>query len=181
MTCTGDFGVSVSPSSLTISKASSGTTVATVAYIGCANPSITLSVTGLPANVRATFTPPVVTAPAGATASSTMRIDVGANVTDGSYPVTIVATAGTVTRATQFTLVVGPVPVASNVGLAFAVIGIGVGVAASVVCVAVAMSRRGSEVFTYGGYYYCRRHRVPVWYVNGRLWCPAEQRYLRAE
>jgi parallel beta-helix repeat protein len=68
----------------------------------------------------------------------------------------------------------------TSYGLAFAVMGIGVGVAAAGVGVAVAMSRRGgSEVLSYGGYYYCRRHRVPVWFVNGGLWCPIEQRHLR--
>jgi parallel beta-helix repeat protein len=69
-----------------------------------------------------------------------------------------------------------------NYGLAFAVMGIGVGVAATGVGVAVAMSRRcGSEVLSYGGNYYCRRHLVPVRFVNGGLWCPIEQRHLRAE
>jgi hypothetical protein len=38
-----------------------------------------------------------------------------------------------------------------------------------------------SEVFAYGGYYYCRRDRSPLQNVEGRLWCPVEQRYLRSE
>jgi hypothetical protein len=38
-----------------------------------------------------------------------------------------------------------------------------------------------SEVFVYGGYYYCKQHRSPLQYVEGRLWCPVEQRYLRTE
>jgi hypothetical protein len=38
-----------------------------------------------------------------------------------------------------------------------------------------------SEVFVYGGYYYCKKHRAPLQYVEGSLWCPAEQRYLRTE
>ena len=38
-----------------------------------------------------------------------------------------------------------------------------------------------SEVFAYGGYYYCRKHRSPLQYVEGRLLCPIEQRYLRTE
>jgi hypothetical protein len=38
-----------------------------------------------------------------------------------------------------------------------------------------------SEVFVYGGYYYCKKHRSPLQYVEGRLWCPVEQRYLRTE
>src|SRR4030042_3607815 len=36
-----------------------------------------------------------------------------------------------------------------------------------------------SEVFVYGGYYYCKKDRGPLQYVEGRLWCPIEQRYLR--
>jgi ribosomal protein L40E len=38
-----------------------------------------------------------------------------------------------------------------------------------------------SEVFVYGGYYYCKKHRVPLQYVEGRPWCPVEQRYLRTQ
>jgi hypothetical protein len=38
-----------------------------------------------------------------------------------------------------------------------------------------------SEVFVYGGYYYCKKDRGPLQYVEGRLWCPVEQRYLRTE
>ena len=38
-----------------------------------------------------------------------------------------------------------------------------------------------SEVFVYGGYYYCKKHRSPLQYVEGRLWCPVEQRCLRTE
>jgi len=38
-----------------------------------------------------------------------------------------------------------------------------------------------SEVFVYGGYYYCKKHQSPLQNVEGRLWCPVEQRYLRTE
>jgi hypothetical protein len=77
----------------------------------------------------------------------------------------------------------GTVPsVPSSAGFAFAVIAIGVGVSAAGVGVAVAMSGRGgSEVFAYRGYYYCRKHRVPLLYINGRPWCPVEQRFLRTQ
>ena len=73
------------------------------------------------------------------------------------------------------------VELGSGIGFAFAFIGIGVGVAAAGVGVAVASSgQRGSEVIVYGGFYYCRKHRVPLWYVQGHLWCPVERRYLRS-
>ena len=67
-----------------------------------------------------------------------------------------------------------------SVGFALVVIGIGLGVAAAGVGVAFALSgQRGSEVIVYGGYYCCRKHRVPLWYMHGRLWCPIEQKHLR--
>jgi hypothetical protein len=52
----------------------------------------------------------------------------------------------------------------------------------SLISVAFAASGRTpySEVFAYGGTYYCRKHRVPVWHIQGHLWCPVERRYLRS-
>jgi uncharacterized membrane protein (UPF0127 family) len=81
------------------------------------------------------------------------------------------------THAAAATTNVGP---SSGIGLAFVVIAIGAGVASAAGGLAVAMTGRPySEMFTYGGYYYCRRHRVPVWYVQGWPWCPVERRFLR--
>jgi hypothetical protein len=68
----------------------------------------------------------------------------------------------------------------SGIGFAFVVIAIGAGVASAAGGLAVAVTGQPySEMFTYGGYYYCRRHRVPVWYVQGWPWCPFERRFLR--
>jgi len=65
-----------------------------------------------------------------------------------------------------------------GIDLAFSAIGIG---AVTVLGVGVAAgSRKRSEVFVHAGYYYCRKHRVPALYAQGRLWCPVEQRYLKA-
>jgi hypothetical protein len=67
-----------------------------------------------------------------------------------------------------------------GMGWAFALVAIGSGVAGAGAAVAVAASGGPySEVFAYDGYYYCRKHRVPVWHVQGWLWCPVERRYLR--
>ena len=67
-----------------------------------------------------------------------------------------------------------------GMGWAFALIGIGIGVACAGGGVAAALSgRQYPQVFAYDGYYYCVKHRVPVWYVQGHLWCPVERRYLR--
>jgi len=67
-------------------------------------------------------------------------------------------------------------------GAAFAVIGIGAGVAAAGTGLAIAMSgRQRPEVMNFAGYYYCRKHRIPLWYVEGKLWCPLHQRHVRTE
>jgi hypothetical protein len=100
--------------------------------------------------------------------------------TTTSQQVTTSVTSAVTTTATTTTTTSQPIPPPSGMGFAFAVIGIGAGAAAVGVGVAVAASGPlGSGVYTYGGYYYCRQHRVPVWSVRGGLWCPVEQRYVR--
>ena len=68
---------------------------------------------------------------------------------------------------------------ASGTGLGFAVIAIGAGAAAAAGGLAVALSQPRSEVYAFAGHYYCRKHRTPVWSVEGRLWCPVERRFLK--
>ena len=68
---------------------------------------------------------------------------------------------------------------ASGTGLGFVVIAVGAGVAAAAGGLAVAISQPRSEVYASAGYYYCRKHRTPVWSVEGRLWCPVERRFLK--
>ena len=108
-----DFTVSVAPSSLTINQTESKTAIVTVSSIGLFNQNVTLNVTGLPADVTVTFTPPAPKPPAGGSANSIMRINVGANAANNTYPLTIVGTNGTLTRTAPFTLTIvkKPVPV----------------------------------------------------------------------
>ena len=181
---TGDFVISV-PNSLTANRTETYGVLVEVYGIGSWRWGIALNVTGLPEHVTGMFTPPVVEPPLGGSVISVMMISVGADAISGTYQLTIVATVvnATVTRWVPFTLIILPT-IASvagpNVGLAFAFMGIGVGVAAAGVGVAFALSgQRGSEVIVYGGYYCCRKHRVPLWYMHGRLWCPIEQKHLR--
>jgi len=88
------------------------------------------------------------------------------------------STTSTTQATTATTTQVGPGP---GIGFAFAVIGIGAAAAGAGAGIAAGSRPRSarSEVFTYAGYYYCRKHRTPVLYVQGQLWCPVEQRYLR--
>jgi len=72
-------------------------------------------------------------------------------------------------------------PQASAIGPTAVLIGLGAAVLTSVACVAViASGRRRPEVYSYGGYYYCRKHKIPVLVLQKGLWCPVEKRYLRA-
>lgn len=86
-------------------------------------------------------------------------------------------TALTTETTTSATSQVGSAP---GVGFAFVFVAVGAGIASALGGLGVVVTgRTNSQVFTYGGYYYCRRHRVPVWNVEGWLWCPVEQQYLQ--
>jgi hypothetical protein len=106
-----DFQVSISPNALTINTTESKTAIVTVTSIGTFNQNVTLSVTGLPAHVTVTFTPPAPQPPAGGTANSVMRVSVGADAVNATYPLTIVGSNGTTTRSTPFTLTIVKPPV----------------------------------------------------------------------
>jgi len=101
-----DFKVGVSPNSLTINTTESKNAIVTVTSIGTFNQNVTLSVTGLPAHVTVTFTPPAPQPPAGGTADSIMRITVGGDAVNATYPLTIVGSNGTATRSAPFTLTI---------------------------------------------------------------------------
>jgi len=91
-------------------------------------------------------------------------------------------TAATTTQMTTIThLTTSIAQVGAGPGFGFAVIAIGAGLSAVGAGVAFAASGRTphSEMFAYGGHYYCRRHRIPVWLVGGEFWCPLENRFLK--
>ncbi len=131
-----DFQLSVSPNSLTINTTESKTAIVTVTSIGMFNQNVTLNVTGLPSHVAATFTPSAPKPPVGGTASSVMRINVGADAANGTYPLTIVGSNGTATRSTPFTLIIVKKPVPAFplttllLILALALLGIAIGLVA---------------------------------------------------
>lgn len=149
-----DFTVSVSPNSLTINTTESKTAIVTVSSIGLFNQNVTLNVTGLPSDVTVTFTPSAPKPPAEGSASSIMRINVGANAVNGTYPLTIVGTNGTATRSVPFTLTIvkKPVPVIPwwtlFLILALAVLGVALGL------LAYALSSRRGAALARGGRMY---------------------------
>jgi hypothetical protein len=107
-------------------------------------------------------------------------LDLYMTVTPAPIPITSSTSQQTTTATAESTTTMTSIGSSAGMGWAFALIGIGIGVAAAGGGLGVALSgRQYPQVFTYYGQYYCVRHRVPVWYVEGRLWCPVERRYLR--
>ena len=106
--------------------------------------------------------------------------EVSINQSATTSTISIMTPETTTTFKSSMTTVGSSSSPALSMGFAFAVIGIGAGVASAAGGLALAMSgQHGSEVIAYGGYYYCRKHRVPLYYVEGKLWCPLEQRHAR--
>jgi len=82
------------------------------------------------------------------------------------------------TQSTSQQHVASTYTAATGWGLAVVALGAGTAAAAGGLAVATTTSRY-PNVFAYRGYYYCSKHRVPLWLVRGWLWCPIEGRYLR--
>ena len=97
---TPDYSLAASPSSLTVTQGTSGNSTVTVTPINGFTGSVTLSASGLPAGVTATFgtNPTTSTSVATFTASST--------ATTGTSTVTITGTSGTLTHTTTVALTV---------------------------------------------------------------------------
>ena len=99
---TNDFSVAVSPASATVAPGSGTTaTVSTTTTSGSAQ-SVSLTASGLPSGVTASFSPATVTSGS----SSTLTIATTAGTAAGTYPITITATGTTATHTTTFTLTV---------------------------------------------------------------------------
>lgn len=102
-----DFIGGVSPSTVAASlNNTSDVTITLHALFGFSS-DVTLSVSGLPAGITATFSPATVT---GGNGTSTLALAVGSSVTLGSYSVTITGTGGGITHSSTFTLLVNSSP-----------------------------------------------------------------------
>jgi hypothetical protein len=103
---TPDFAVSASPSSLTITQGSNGTSTITITSLNGFNAATTLSASGLPSGVTAAFSTNPVTPPANGTATSTLTLTASATATTGAATVTITGTSGSTTHTTNIALTV---------------------------------------------------------------------------
>jgi subtilase family serine protease len=99
-----NFTISASPSSLTISRGSSGKSTITTTISGGFNSAITLSASGLPSRVTASFSPNPIAAPGAGT--STMTITVNRRARTGTSTITVTGKGGGVTHTTTVTLTV---------------------------------------------------------------------------
>src|SRR6202023_1241955 len=103
---TPDFTVSASPSSLTITQGSNGTSTITITSLNGFNAATTLSASGLQSGVTAAFSTNPVTPPANGTATSTLTLTASATATTGAATVTITGTSGALTHSTTIALTV---------------------------------------------------------------------------
>jgi uncharacterized membrane protein len=99
-----DFTVSASPTSLSVTQGSSGSTTISTTVSGGFNSAISLSASGLPAGVTASFNPTSIGAPGSG--SSTLTFSASSTATTGTTNVTVTASGGGVTHTTTVALTV---------------------------------------------------------------------------
>ena len=99
---TSGFTLAASPASLTMAQGSSATDTITVTDTGSFSGSVTLSATGLPGGVTATF------ATNPTTTSSVVTFAASSSAATGNSTVTITGTSGTTTATTSISLTVNP-------------------------------------------------------------------------
>jgi hypothetical protein len=96
-----NFTLSASPSSLSITQGASGASTITVTPLNGFNSSVSLSASGLPSGVTASFNPNPAT-----TATSTLTLTASSTATTGAATVTITGTSGSLASSTTINLTV---------------------------------------------------------------------------
>jgi pseudomonalisin len=98
------FSLSASATSLALVSKATGTVKFTTAALGGFNSTVALSVTGLPADVTASFSPQTVSSPGSGV--STLTLTKGTGAKNGNSRITITATGASVTKTEILTLTV---------------------------------------------------------------------------
>lgn len=98
------FSIAVAPGALTTVQARAAAATVTTSISGGFDAAITLSASGLPAGVTATFAPLVLAAPGAG--SGTLTLAAGAATPPGSYTVTVAGAGGSLNRSTTLSFVV---------------------------------------------------------------------------
>ncbi len=97
---TPDFSLSASPSTLTVSQGSTGTSTITIVPVNGFSGNVTLSASGLPSGVSAGFSPNP------ATSNSTLTLTASAGAATGTSTVTVKGVSSSLTHTTTLSLTV---------------------------------------------------------------------------
>lgn len=97
-----NFSIAVSPSSLTVTRGSSGSYTVTITGVNGFAGAVSLSVSGLGSRTTASFNPTSVTG----SGTSTLTITAGNRATRGTRTITIKGTSGTLSHSTTATLTI---------------------------------------------------------------------------
>ena len=98
---TGNFTISVSPTSGYLDQGQSGYAVVSTTVSGGFDSAIALSATGVPSGVPTASRPASIAAPGSGT--SDFNLTVSQSAPPGTYPITITGTGGGVTKTTVLT------------------------------------------------------------------------------
>src|SRR5262249_39564765 len=101
---TPDFAVSTSPSSVSVGQGSSGSSTVSTTVSGGFNAAVSLSASGLPSGVTASFNPASIAAPGSG--SSTLTFTASSTASTGTSNVTVTATGGGITHTAIVALTV---------------------------------------------------------------------------
>jgi uncharacterized membrane protein len=101
---TPDFTLAASPTSLSVNQGNSGSTTISTTVTGGFNSAVSLSVSGLPSGVTASFNPASIAAPGSG--SSTLTFTASSTAAAGTVNVTVTATGGGVTHTTTVALTI---------------------------------------------------------------------------
>lgn len=99
-----DFSLSASPASVTVTQGTSGGSTITVSPVNGFSSSVSLSASGLPNGVTASFNP------TSTSTTSTLTLTASATAATGTVTVTITGTSGSLTHNTSVTLTVNAKP-----------------------------------------------------------------------
>jgi subtilase family serine protease len=95
---TPDFTISASPSAISVAQGSIGTSTISTTVVGNFSNVVSLSASGLPTGVTATYSPSSISAPGSG--NSTLKITVNASAVAGTYPVTVTGIGGSTSHST---------------------------------------------------------------------------------
>jgi subtilase family serine protease len=96
------FSISASPASLSVVQGSSGSSTISTTVSGGFDAALSLSASGQPSGVTATFSPTSIAAPGSG--SSTLTLAVASTVAAGTYSITVTGSGGGITHTTTVSL-----------------------------------------------------------------------------